>query len=167
MSVKLRKAQFSELDLIWHILENAIKRRKEDGSSQWQNGYPNPTTVLNDYEKGQAYVLTDAGALVAYVALVINDEPTYEKIDGAWLTTGDFVVAHRIAIAEEFLGKGKIQELFLKIEEFAQQNKLPSVKVDTNFDNLAMLHILKKLGYTYCGEIEVRDGKRKAFEKLV
>ena len=26
-------------------------------------------------------------------------------------------------------------------------------KVDTNFDNAAMLHILKKLGYTYCGEV--------------
>ena len=40
-------------------------------------------------------------------------------------------------------------------------------KVDTNFDNVAMLHILKKLGYTYCGEVYLAGGERKAFEKLL
>ncbi len=40
-------------------------------------------------------------------------------------------------------------------------------KVDTNFDNAAMLHILKKLGYTYCGEVYLAGGERKAFEKLL
>jgi hypothetical protein len=39
--------------------------------------------------------------------------------------------------------------------------------VDTNFDNAAMLHILKKLGYTYCGEVYLAGGERKAFEKLL
>lgn len=33
-----------------------------------------------------------------------------------------------------------------------------------NFDNAAMLHILKKLGYTYCGEVYLAGGERKAFE---
>lgn len=40
-------------------------------------------------------------------------------------------------------------------------------KVDTNFDNAAMLHLLKKLGYTYCGEVYLAGGERKAFEKLL
>jgi hypothetical protein len=40
-------------------------------------------------------------------------------------------------------------------------------KVDTNFDNAAMLHLLKKLGYTYCGEVYLAGGERKAFEKLI
>ena len=40
-------------------------------------------------------------------------------------------------------------------------------KVDTNFDNAAMLHILKKLVYTYCGEVYLAGGERKAFEKLL
>ena len=36
-----------------------------------------------------------------------------------------------------------------------------SAKVVTNFDNAAMLHILKKLGYTYCGEVYLAGGERK------
>ncbi|WP_409450858.1 hypothetical protein [Epilithonimonas sp.] len=40
-------------------------------------------------------------------------------------------------------------------------------KVDTNFDNAAMLQILKKLGYTYCGEVYLAGSERKAFEKLL
>lgn len=40
-------------------------------------------------------------------------------------------------------------------------------KVDTNFDNAAILHLLKKLGYTYFGEVYLAGGERKAFEKLI
>lgn len=36
-----------------------------------------------------------------------------------------------------------------------------------NFDNASMLHLLKKLGYTYCGEVYLAGGVRKAFEKLL
>ena len=30
-----------------------------------------------------------------------------------------------------------------------------------------MKHILAKQGYLYCGIIEVRDGKREAFQKIL
>ncbi len=30
---------------IWEILQDAILRRKKDGSNQWQDGYPNPESV--------------------------------------------------------------------------------------------------------------------------
>jgi len=37
-----RKAALEDADDIWEILRRAIARRKEDGSNQWQDGYPNP-----------------------------------------------------------------------------------------------------------------------------
>jgi hypothetical protein len=37
--------------------------------------------------------------IVGYVALLINDEPEYAN-RGKWLTNNDFVVFHRVAIAE-------------------------------------------------------------------
>ena len=51
--------------------------------------------------------------------------------------------------------------------KISRQNGIFSVKVDTNFDNAAMLHLLKKIGYTYCGEVYLAGGERKAFEKLL
>ncbi|MFP3595069.1 GNAT family N-acetyltransferase, partial [Chryseobacterium sp. SIMBA_038] len=39
--------------------------------------------------------------------------------------------------------------------------------VDTNHDNIAMLKILESKGYSYCGEVLLADGMRKAFEKII
>jgi hypothetical protein len=42
MDYHFRKAELSEITPIWAILKDAIARRKQDGSTQWQDGYPNP-----------------------------------------------------------------------------------------------------------------------------
>lgn len=162
-----RKATPEDIPAIWKILQQSIERRRIDGSTQWQDGYPNLSTVENDIEKGYNYVLTLENKIIATAALIFNNEPTYDVIDGAWLTTGDFLVVHRVGVSDEVAGKGFATKFFQVFEDFAKENEVYSIKVDTNFDNLAMLKILEKLGYTYCGEIQVRDGKRKAFEKVL
>ena len=167
MEYSFRQAQQVDAPQIWEILARAIQRRKEDGSNQWQDGYPNPAIVDGDIEKGQGYVLVDGNTIAGYCAIWINNEPAYAKLNGKWLTEGDFVVYHRVVVAESHLGKGLAQKMLLYIEDFARQHMIRSVKADTNFDNAGMLNIFRKLGYTYCGEVVFRGTPRKAFEKVL
>ena len=167
MNPILRKAQIPEAEIIWQILQQAIERRRKDGSNQWQDGYPNLEVVKTDISLGKGYVLEIDNAIAAYAALVFNDEPAYNEIIGDWLTNDDFLVIHRVAVSNDFLGKGIAVLLFQKLEDFAKENQVFSIKVDTNFDNLAMLHILEKLDYQYCGEVYFRGSARKAFEKVL
>ena len=167
MNPILRKAQIPEAEIIWQILQQAIERRRKDGSNQWQDGYPNQEVVKTDISLGKGYVLEIDNAIAAYAALVFNDEPAYYEIIGDWLTNDDFLVIHRVAVSNDFLGKGIAVLLFQKLEDFAMENQVFSIKVDTNFDNLAMLHILEKLDYQYCGEVYFRGSARKAFEKVL
>ncbi len=167
MTHTFRQARSEDLDQIWEILKKAIQRRKEDGSDQWQDGYPNPSVIQSDITKGAGYVLIDHDKIAGYCAIMINDEPAYADIKGKWLTEGDFVVYHRVAIAENYLGKGLAQEMLTHIEDFALRNNINSLKVDTNFDNNGMLNILKKMDYVYCGEVVFRGSPRKAFEKIL
>ncbi|HJS01187.1 MAG TPA: GNAT family N-acetyltransferase [Flavobacterium sp.] len=167
MSYNFRKATISEADSIWAILQQAIIRRQLDGSQQWQDGYPNVDVVKNDIQKEAAYVLTENNVIVGYASIVFNDEPAYNQLDGKWLSNSDFVVLHRLAISENHLGKGLAKKILLFTEELALENNIFSIKVDTNFDNNAMLHIFEKLNYVYCGEVEFRGSKRKAFEKTL
>ena len=164
---QFRKAQIDEIIPIWDILTQAILRRKEDGSEQWQDGYPNPEVIQKDIQKEAAYVLTEGETIIGYCAVIINDEPEYSKIEGTWLTNDDFVVFHRLAISSTYLGKGLAKIMIGFIENFAANNTIFSVKADTNFDNLAMLKIFEKLGYSYCGEVYFRGSSRKAFEKVL
>ena len=163
----LRKATPADQTVIWEIVQQGILRRKNDGTSQWQDGYPNPDTIREDIENGFGYIFEIDGETAAYSALIFNNEPAYENIDGKWLSDNDFLVIHRVAVSDGFLGKGIASKICLEIENFAKQQQVFSIKLDTNFDNLAMLKILEKLNYTYCGEVYFRGSARKAFEKLL
>ncbi|MFY7816060.1 MAG: GNAT family N-acetyltransferase [Chryseobacterium taeanense] len=165
--IKMRKAETEDRDIIWNILQQAIERRRKDGSMQWQEGYPNLNTVETDIENGFGYVMTVNGEIAVYTALILNDEPAYDNIEGAWLSNGEFVVVHRVAVDEKFAGQGMVKKLFDHIEDFTRSHGIQSVKVDTNFDNIAMLKILESKSYTYCGEVFLAGGMRKAFEKII
>lgn len=165
--IEFRQATADDADEIWKILQQSIERRRIDGSRQWQDGYPNLETVKSDIERGAGFVLTENGRIAAYAAVIFNDEPAYLEIEGKWLSDGDFFVVHRVAVSDDFAGKGYATEIFSKIEEHSLKNGVHSIKVDTNFDNPAMLRILEKLNYTYCGEVYFRGSARKAFEKIL
>lgn len=167
MNYSFREAGESDAVAIWEILQGAIARRKADGSRQWQDGYPNPEVVNQDIANGFGYVLTVDNTIAGYCALMINNEPAYDDIVGKWLTNGDFVAYHRVAISEDYLGHGLAKKMLNYIETFARDNNIKSIKVDTNFDNPGMLNLLDKFGYTYCGEVFFRGAARKAFEKVL
>ncbi|TPE45329.1 GNAT family N-acetyltransferase [Pontibacter mangrovi] len=167
MQYQFRKATISDIPHIWAILQAAIARRKADGSNQWQDGYPNPEVIQKDIETDAGYVLTANEDIAGYVAVLVNDEPEYDNIRGKWLTNADFVVFHRVAISEQYLGQGLAKKLLQFIEELASSKGIHSIKADTNFDNVPMLKIFEKSGYTYCGEVYFRGSPRKAYEKVL
>lgn len=167
LETKLRKAEMEDRNEIWDIIQQSIERRKQDGSTQWQNGYPNMGTVESDIAKGFGYVLTIDGEIAVYAALILNYEPAYSTIEGAWLSDGEFLAVHRVAVDAKFAGRGMVKKLFDHIEEVTKSHGIQSIKVDTNYDNMAMLKILESKGYSYCGEVLLADGMRKAYEKII
>jgi len=162
-----RKAANEEIGEIWQILQDAIAQRKQDGSDQWQNGYPNENSIREDLAGGHAWVLADGDTIVAYAAVIFGEEPAYNQIEGKWLSYNDYVVVHRVATAKAAKRTGMGRRLFLEIEKLCLDRHIFSIKVDTNFDNLPMLRIFEKLGYVYCGEVLLQGAPRKGFEKLL
>jgi GNAT superfamily N-acetyltransferase len=163
----LRKANFSELSKIWEILQQAIEQRKQDGSNQWQNGYPNEKIVRDDFDKGNAYVLIEKNEIISCAAIIVGADPNYKEIKGKWLTVDNYATVHRVAVIDAVKGKGVATQLFKLVEKLCIEKKVSSIRADTNFDNVQMLKILDKSGYTYCGEILVSSAPRKGYEKLL
>lgn len=167
MKTIFRKAQPTEANVIWSILQDAIQRRSEDGSNQWQDGYPNLNIIKKDIKQGIGYVLVDQTNIIGYIVIDINNEPEYDNIVGSWKTQGDYVVYHRVAVNEMNLGQGYAEQLLKYVEQFAQERNIISVRADTNFDNGPMLHLFKKLEYLYCGKVYFRGSERLAYEKIL
>jgi hypothetical protein len=98
-------------------------------------------------------------SVVGYFALLPSPEPTYNVIDGAWLTNEPYGVIHRMASYPEVHG------IFAAIMDFAAA-RYPHLRIDTHRDNRIMRHLIEKHGFTYCGIIWLADGsERLAYER--
>ena len=96
---------------------------------------------------------------VAYFALLPSPEPTYDYIDGAWLTDEPYGVIHRIASYPDVHG------VFSAIIDFAAA-RYPHLRIDTHRDNRIMQHVIAAAGFTPCGIIWLPDGtERLAYER--
>ena len=118
-------------------------------------------------EKSIGFVLTENETIIGYTAVLINDEPEYANLQGEWITNNDFVVFHRVAIAETHLGKNLSKKIVDCIEEFARNHNIHSLKADTNHDNFAMMSIFEKSGFVFCGIVHFRGSPRRAYEKVL
>lgn len=166
-NIIFRTAHESDLSTIWEIITFAKEVRRREGSSQWQDGYPDIDTIRLDIVDRKGYLLLCNDEVCGYMAVVLDGEPAYDDIEGCWLSNRPYTTVHRMAVSSQAKGKGLGYTMLLKAEEISLANSIYSIRVDTNYDNTAMLHIFEKLGYVYCGEVYYRGNPRKAFEKLL
>lgn len=165
--ITLRQANSEDVSIIWSIFQQAIEKRKLEGSSQWQNGYPNEKVISDDIGNGYGYVAALDGIIIGYIAIIFDGEPAYNIIDGTWISDLPFAVLHRLAVKQDTDIRGIGSAVMLAVEKIVKSNNFSAIRVDTNYDNVAMLRVFKKLGYQYCGKVTLPGGEREAFEKIV
>lgn len=162
----IRQAFPNEVDAIMVVIESARQTLAQSGSSQWQgdDGYPSQENIFDDILQGQGYVALIDGQIVAYAAVIDGIDPAYERIyDGAWKHDNHrYIAFHRIAVLNAFQGQ-KVAQTFL--QGLIEGTDGHDFRCDTHKENLAMQHILEKLGYVYCGKVPI-DGERLAYQKI-
>ena len=165
----IRPAAASDLPALRPVFEAAKGIMRADGNlDQWSApGFPPDSLLLHDIARGGGFVLessvmpglTGHLTLRAYFALLPSPEPTYDCIDGAWLTDEPYGVIHRIASYPEDHG------IFAAIIDLAAA-RYTHLRIDTHRDNRIMQHLIVKHGFTYCGIIWLTDGTpRLAYER--
>lgn len=164
-----RAAETEDVERIMLIISQAKAQMKKLGSHQWQEGYPATEDILNDINKQRGFVLCSDNKVIAYASISFNSEPAYNELNGKWLSDQDYVVVHRMAVADEMKKRGIATYFFKCAESYATTHNVHSFRVDTNFDNHYMLSLLKTAGFTLCGEVYYDRGRgsRMAFEKLI
>lgn len=162
--MKLRLTTTNDLTAVMTIINQAKVYFKEQGINQWQDGYPDELTIINDISRHEAYVLEDNGEIVATAMISKELEPSYNYIEGKWLQDNAYIVVHRIAIRNDQKGKG-LAKIIID-EGLKLYPKKPSIRMDTHDDNLSMQRFLIKYGFEYCGTIYLENKEtRRAYEK--
>ena len=168
-------ASREDLPALRALFEEARGTIAELGIDQWQNGYPNEKTIIEDLTKNRIYAVKHGEALYGTFVLIHDGEPTYDEIvQGRWLTgaqKGTFVrytAIHRVAVAVTSRGTGVARMMLEYASEQAVKHGHTSLRIDTHEGNVVMRRMLEKNGFVYCGVIYLQDGaKRVAYEKVI
>ena len=168
MNHKVRKMDEKDIPSVMNIIDEAKAYFKENGIPQWQDGYPNADTILDDIRKGYSYVLEENNQIIGIAAIITTADPDYGFIEGKWLNDEPYIVIHRIALKPEKKGKNYASLLLEYAGDLAASRGLQNLRIDTHERNLSMRRFLKKNGFTECGTVYIR-GKdpRIAYQKVL
>lgn len=160
--MEIRHTRTDDLPVLRTIFDNARRFMVRTGNpNQWEEGFPPQTVLEADIQAGCSYVCVENGRILATFFFSTAGEPTYRVIrEGAWLDAAPYGVVHRIAVAEQGHGAAA----YCLDWCLAQCG---NIRIDTHRDNKPMQRLLARLGYAYCGLIDLEEGRgeRLAFQK--
>ena len=162
----LELAKIEELEKCYEIVDMGREFQKEQGFVQWTDDYPNLNTIHEDILRQKGYVVRVNGEIAGYMCIDFDGEPAYENIEGKWRLEAPYGVVHRMAFDKKFRGMGLADITFELIERLCKRKKIHYIRIDTDFPNERMQHILKKNGYENCGVIIFQGSGKLAFDKI-
>ena len=155
------------VDLYYKIIEDGRQFQKEQGFVQWTDNYPSLDIINKDIEDAKGYVIKVDGEIAGYLCIDFTREPAYEEIDGAWSVEDNYAVVHRLAFAKAFIGIGLANVTFPLIEKVCISRNVNYIRIDTDFPNKRMQHILEKNGFTKCGVVVFESSEKIAYDKIL
>ena len=161
----LTLAEKKDVDTCYEIIEFAKQFQKEQGFVQWTDDYPNREIIQDDVNTKKGYIIKEDENVLAYMCIDFAGEPSYEYIDGAWGTEEPYAVVHRMAFSKNYVNRGLSSKSFELIEDFCLSQEINNIRIDTDFKNSRMQHILEKNGFIKRGVIYFQGSERIAYDK--
>jgi len=148
----IRNTTIHDLEYIKQIYIHAREfMRQTNNPTQWGNHKPSLSQMIQDIECEKSYVcVNEDDEIVGVLYFSIEEDVTYNYIEGKWLNDEKYGVVHRIAVKENTKGIGT----FCLNWAISQCGNL---RIDTHENNQPMRSLLKKIGFTYCGIIYLLD----------
>ena len=166
----VRKMTLEDMARVGEITDSTRIYFKNAGSPQWQGEYPSNETFSLDISRSIGYVCDDDGSVCGFCAIVGGDEPDYANIyDGEWKNDRKYISLHRVAVAEEYKGKGVAALMVEEAVRVAKDAGVLDIRCDTHEKNTNMRRMLEKNGFCKCGTVYLcKDGTpRVAYQKIL
>jgi len=148
----IRSAREQDMPRLLEIYEIARSTMRASGNlHQWNNGYPSEEVLREDITLGRLYVMEQDGQAEAAFVFFVGVEPTYARIEGAWLTDRPYGVIHRVASSGAI--RGVVPTMVAWCRERAEE-----LRIDTHADNTIMQRQVERSGFARCGIIYLENG---------
>ncbi len=150
----VRKGSSADLDGIARIY-NEIHDEEENGTvtTGWVRGvYPVRATAEAALQRGDLFVMEEDGRI--YGAAMINQIQVYAYANGKWkhaVPDSEVCVMHTLVISPKASGRGLGKQFLRFYENYALENGMPELRIDTNERNTRARAMYRKLGYEEIG----------------
>ncbi|MDR1628811.1 MAG: GNAT family N-acetyltransferase [Oscillospiraceae bacterium] len=146
--MEIRKAAAQDLAAIMAIVRQAQDFFEAYGIEQWRDGYPNEAQLVNDIQKGEAFVVCEEEATVGFAVLSLNRLAPREEASAE-----RYALVRLIAIDERFQSRGFATELMDYADLVCKKSAIGCIRINIHPDNLAMRRTLKKCGFSKSEEV--------------
>ena len=158
MNIEIRIATKKDVIQIMEVTKRIVDNMIEVNKiNQWDHTYPNFDVLTNDIDQDNLYVATNNDHIVGFIC--INNEETDEYKKVCWRAKKDYLLIHRIGVDPEKTGAGIGMKLIEHAENIAILRGSKWMKIDTNSSNVLMNNLIKKLGYEYVGDMQLKPNK--------
>jgi len=149
--MRVRKAEFGDLNVIINIFKNSIDAMNDNGIHQWDELYLTNAILEQDIFKKQMYVGIKDDTIVSVV--VVNNEFDKQFKNGNWeYGFQKFAVVHRLCVDPIYQNQKFGKNTMIIIEDFLQKYGIYSIRLDAFSQSQHALKMCKTLGYKKIGE---------------
>jgi ribosomal protein S18 acetylase RimI-like enzyme len=150
--MNLRKACTTDLKTLEELYSRCIDELNRRGIYQWNDKYPNRSTLSAAITSEDQYLLMDGETLIG--AVVLNEEQAKEWATVKWRFTESIpLVIHGLVISPEAQGKGYGKQVLQTCEQYARTQGYNYIRLDVFPENPAAVGLYKKFGFQKRGEV--------------
>lgn len=166
MNIEYRKATIENLYEVMELIKSAVICMNEAEIYQWDEIYPDETTIKQDIENGDLYIgIVDRKIAVIYV---INKSYDEKYNDGDWqYPDTEYRIIHRLCVHPDFQNKGVGKTTMKYIESKLSDEGIKSIRLDAFSKNPYAVKLYKNLGYKIVGYADWRMGMFYLMEKYL
>lgn len=159
--IEVVNSKAEDIDTIFEFYDMAIAHQKKVFNKHWQ-GFSQELVQKELIENRQFKILVD-GQVASIFAITFNDPEIWEEKDAQ-----PSIYIHRIVTHPNFRGYGFVNIIIDWAKEYAQQNQIEFIRMDTWADNEKLLAYYTSCGFNHVGSIQIKEnsGLPKHYEGI-
>ena len=158
------RARPEDAEAIERLFEEAKRAGRLSGTSVWDESYPTREFIDEDIARGELWMFTEDGALIATISML--EEDFENGLDAGW-TDAPSCVLSRLCVDPARQGQGFGAEVMRRITEEAARQGYQATRHLTSVENPAAIKLYRGLGYRELRRVRCFGGDYIAFEKLI
>ena len=159
-----RKAVLEDENTILTLYQEVKVKGREDGTSDWDEDYPNKDILRDDLENKRIFVLLEEAEIIAVISIFEEDEPDIHSLDWAKVKACFLV---RLCVSPKYQSKGIGEKMMRNISDYAKSKGFKATHHLAAKVNVAANRLYKRMGYRDLGMIHLYDTDFIAYEMLL